>query len=105
MHITKDHLPWETGNLPTIGGNLWICPECGAINAYNHEDAERALRKIERVGPRWHPVPHAFSGGFRKVEVVVCSGSCFDNICGSCHSNIVQPNSPILAPCYTHSED
>jgi hypothetical protein len=30
--MRKTHLPWETGKL-LIGGNLWVCPECGAINA------------------------------------------------------------------------
>lgn len=82
--MRKSHLPWETGKL-IIGGNLWVCPECGAINAWNPEDAERASKKLKR-------------------PVVSCTGSCFDNICGGCHADIVKPDSPILAPCYTHSE-
>jgi hypothetical protein len=86
MRITKDHLPWETGNLPCTGPNLWICPECGKINAWNAEDAERASKKLN-------------------MPVDVSHGSCFDNICGGCGADIVRPDSPILAPCYTHSED
>jgi len=84
MRITKDHLPWSTKNYLLC--YLWICPECGTVNAWSWDDAERATAKL-------------------KVEVTCCSGSAFDNICGHCHSNIVEPNSPILAPCYTHEED
>jgi phage terminase large subunit GpA-like protein len=76
----KEHLPWETKRW------FWVCPECGQVNAFNWDDAERAIRLL-------------------KKEVKVCHGSCFDNICGGCGANIVQPDSPILAPCYTHSED
>jgi hypothetical protein len=87
MRITKDHMPWDYPVGKKLrGGYLWICPECGAVNACNYEDAERAQLKL-------------------KVKVYVSTGSCFDNICGHCHANIVQPDSPILAPCYTHSED
>jgi hypothetical protein len=85
MRIVKDHLPWETGNLPCTGPNLWVCPECGGINAWNYEDAERAAAKL-------------------KINVVVCTGSAFDNLCGHCYADIVKPDSPILAECYTHAE-
>jgi hypothetical protein len=82
LSISKDHLPWDKGRM------LWVCPECGAVNAWNYEDAERASSKL-------------------KVPVAVSTGSCFDNRCGGCHANIVHPDSPILAECYTHipSED
>ena len=72
-----EHLPWNKSD-------FWVCPECGAINAYNHDDAERASKKLKKT-------------------VVVCHGSCFDNICGDCGSDIVEPDSPILATCYTHN--
>lgn len=72
----KDHLPW-------LGGRLWLCPVCGAVNAWNIEDAERASRLLG-------------------VSVEVSHGSCFDNICGRCGSDIVEPGSPILAAVYTH---
>jgi hypothetical protein len=81
LYNLKSHLPWEGKNRL-----FWICPECGQVNAYNYEDAERASRLL-------------------KDEVKVSFGSCFDNICGGCRCDIVNPDSPILAPCYTHSED
>ena len=74
------HLPWRKKSL------LWLCPQCETINAWNWEDAERASKRLG-------------------VKVEVCSGSCFDNICGHCGADIVNQDSPILAPCYTHSED
>jgi hypothetical protein len=77
ISVTKDHLPWEKNR------SMWVCPQCGAINAWDHNDAERASIKL-------------------KTEVHVSSGSCFDNLCGHCHADIVQPDSPILAECYTH---
>lgn len=82
MHITKEHLPFD------LKHDLWLCPECQTVNAWNYDDAERAAKKL-------------------KQEVVVSHGSCFDNICGNpnCRANIVDPESPILAPCYTHSGD
>lgn len=75
----KDHLPWESNT-------LWVCPQCGGINAFNHEEATRAEAKCRQ-------------------SVAVSHGSCFDNICGHCGADIVKPDSPILSPCYTHSED
>ena len=80
MKITKDHLPWEKGR------SLWVCPECGTINAWSHDDAERASKKL-------------------KCRVVVSHGSAFDNVCGRCAADIVEPDSPIRAPCYTHEDD
>jgi hypothetical protein len=82
----KDHLPWSTKNYRL--SYLWVCPECGTINAWNYEEAERATKKLQAKG--------------LKVEVVVCHGSSFDNICGHCHADIVKPDSPILAEAYTH---
>ncbi len=80
MKITKDHLPW-------FERLFWQCPKCLSINAWNWEDAERF---IKRTGEGCH----------------VSTGSCFDNICGNpkCRADIVKPDSPILAPCYTHLE-
>ena len=86
MRITKDHLPWDLPTTHLVGGFLWICPECRAINAWNYEDSVRAQLRLNET-------------------VTVCHGSCFDNVCGECGANIVRPDSPILASCYTHSED
>ena len=82
MVTKRDHLPWEREK-----DLFWVCPECGTVNAYNWEDAERASRKL-------------------KQEIVVSHGSCFDNICGNwgCRADIVEPDSPILAEAYTHEE-
>lgn len=82
MKLTKDHLPWEVK-----GQMLWVCPECGSVNAWNWEDSERAKARL----------------GIK--EVFISHGSCFDNVCGKCQTNIGKPDSPINAPCYTHSED
>jgi len=76
----KDHLPWEPKRL------LWLCPVCDHVNAFSYEDADRATARLH-------------------TPVAICTGSCFDNICGHCKSNIVEPDSPILSPCYTHSEE
>jgi len=27
----------------------------------------------------------------------------YQNVCGGCHADITEPDSPINAPCYTHS--
>jgi len=89
MRITKDHMPWDYGKR-LRGGHLWICPECGIVNAWNWDDAVRASEKL-KVDVQ--------------LKVAVCHGSCFDNICGGCQARIVHPDSPILASCYTHSED
>ena len=94
MNINTEHLPWyPEGDLRLKNKrslmrmpSLWVCPECGTVNAWNWEDAERASKRLG-------------------VKVEVCSGSCFDNICGHCGADIVNQDSPILAPCYTHSED
>lgn len=75
----KDHLPWEPKRL------LWVCPECGGINAWNWMDADRAARLL-------------------KKEVACCCGSCYDNICGHCKVDIVEPNSPLTAEVFTHME-
>lgn len=75
----EHHLPWNRET-------LWMCPECCFVNAWNHEDAERAG---ERLGE----------------AVVVSHGSAFDNICGNCGANIVHPESPTLHPAYTHELD
>lgn len=82
MNITKDHLPWKPKRI------LWVCPECGHANAWNYQDAQRAMARL-------------------KTGVFISTGSCFDNRCGNpeCQANIVNPESPINAPCYTHSED
>lgn len=79
----KDHLPWEPGKRL-----FWVCPVCEEVNAWAWEDAERFTK---RTGKPCH----------------VSTGSCFDDICGNrnCRAQIVEPDSPILAPCYTHSED
>ena len=74
----REHLPWERKNQ-----TLWVCPECGNVNAWNSDDAERASKRL-------------------KIPVEVCHGSCFDNICGHCGANIIKTDSPILAECYTH---
>lgn len=87
MHITKGHLPWDYPVGKKLhGGYLWRCPECGAYNAWNHEDAKRAMKRLG-------------------VEVNVCSGSAYDNICGACKANIVKTDSPINSECYTHRPD
>lgn len=75
----KMHLPWDSKL-------FWICPVCGSVNAFNNEDASRFEQKTGQV-------------------CFISTGSCFDNQCGNCHANIVEPDSPILAPCYTHKED
>ena len=75
----KDHLPWESYY-------IWECPVCGTLNCWNDNDAQKVQKRTGR-------------------KVVICYGSYFDNVCGHCHSNIVEPDSPILASCYTHSED
>jgi hypothetical protein len=77
--MSKDHLPWEGHRL------AWVCPVCGRINVWDWNDAERLAKGL----------------GVLVEELVTCSGSCFDNICGGCGSNIVQPDSPILSECYT----
>ncbi len=86
MRITKEHMPWGYPIVKKLrGGYLWICPRCGTVNAWNATDAARASKKL-------------------KADVVVCSGSAFDHICGECRVDIVQPESPINAECYTHEE-
>jgi hypothetical protein len=82
MNITKDHLPWSTKNYKL--NYLWVCPECGEINAWNADEARRAAEKI------------------KCTKIYLSHGSCFDNICGHCGRDIVHPDSPILAECYTH---
>ena len=82
MHITKDHLPWSTKNYKL--SYLWVCPECGEINAWDSDVADRVQAMI------------------KTARVFISYGSCFDNICGHCRSNIVHPESPILSECYTH---
>lgn len=90
MRITKEHMPWydDERDAKRRYPSLWICPVCGTVNAWNWDDAERASRLL-------------------KVAVYVSTGSCFDNICGmpACRADITKPDSPINAPCYTHSED
>jgi len=82
LRITKDHLPWSTKNYRL--NFLWICPECGEINAWNEDEADRVQLKL------------------KKARVFIAHGSCFDNVCGNCGADIVKPESSILAECYTH---
>lgn len=79
----KDHLPWDKGNRL-----FWVCPECGIINAWNWDDAVRVARTLKLDV---------------QLKVAVSHGSCFDNVCGGCQVDIVNPDSPIQATCYTHS--
>jgi hypothetical protein len=85
----RDHLPWSTKNWKL--SYLWVCPECGTINAWDWGEAERALKKLR-------------AKGLKVDKIAVSTGSFSDNTCGHCHSDIVQPDSPILAECYTHIE-
>ena len=84
LKLNRMHLPWERK-----GQLFWVCPECGLLNAWSIDDAIRAKTRL----------PH--------LEVVISHGSCFDNVCGNnrCGANIVNSDSPINSPCYTHSED
>ena len=77
LNLTKEHMPWEKNRI------LWYCPQCESVNAWNSNDAERATKKL-------------------RVPVESSTGSCFDNLCGHCGADIVKPDSPILAECYTH---
>jgi hypothetical protein len=81
----KSHLPWEPEQSRRFR-SFWICPECGEVNAWCHNDA---IRFEKRTGRVCH----------------VSTGSAFDNICGKCRADIVKPDSPINTPCYTHLED
>lgn len=78
LRITKDHFPWSCS-----GSFLWVCPVCGSVNAWCEGDAGRAS---QRLG----------------ISVEVSHGSCFDNVCGGCGRDIIEPGSPILAEVYTH---
>lgn len=64
---------------------VWRCPDCGTVNAWNWDDAERAAAILCE-------------------EVAVAHGSCFDNVCGECGRDYVATDSPIMAECYTHQE-
>jgi hypothetical protein len=66
--------------------DIWRCRSCGAINAWNWEDAERYEKRF-KLEPG--TVKHS-------------TGSCFDNICGGCGTDFVRRDSPIRAVCYTH---
>ena len=65
---------------------IWACMNCHEVNAWDWDDADY-------MNDRW------------KLNVKVSHGSAFDNICGHCGADIVEADSPILHPCYTHSED
>lgn len=65
---------------------IWRCRACGAINAWNWEDAEEYEKRFK----------------LEPGTVVHATGSAFDNICGKCHTDFVRRDSPINAPCYTH---
>lgn len=65
---------------------IWACPVCGGINAWDWQAVERAAAMLG-------------------VEVATATGSCFDNICGHCHADIVRADSPIMANCYTHCDE
>jgi hypothetical protein len=64
--------------------SIWRCPCCDAINVWS----PWLCARLED----------------RSIQAVTCTGSCFDNICGACHSNIVKRDSPILAECFTHHD-
>lgn len=66
--------------------NIWRCPCCQAINTWNWQDAKE-IKKL-----------------LKKKEIFVATGSCYDNICGSCKTNFVEKDSPINHSCYTHEE-
>jgi hypothetical protein len=60
----------------------FVCPFCGAHNFYCYWDS------------------NVNEGRYHCSE-----GSCFEATCGKCKVTFSPANSPINAPCYTHSED
>ena len=63
--------------------DVWECPGCGGLNAWNQQDADTHSKRSGK-------------------EVRISTGSCFDNICGHCHTDFVRRDSPIRAEVYTH---
>jgi len=87
----KDHFPV----FHRIGPCLWVCIDCGGINAWNYGDAERAAARLKGfTKPK---------GSRAESSVAVAHGSCFDNVCGHCGADNVKADSPINHPCYTHA--
>lgn len=68
-----------------LDGSIEICPVCSELSAYCYTDSH------EDEGP-------GFIG-------VITLASCFEWRCPHCDSHIVDADSPINHPCYTHSED
>ena len=72
------------------------CPACGAVSAYAWEDVNYCPRADVDLGvPIDERIYH------------IGAASCFEWECGndSCGKSWTPIDSPLTAPCYTHSED
>jgi len=80
-HMPKADVQALVGDTPD--NDLWRCPSCQAINAWDCMLGE-AVENI--LGQK----------------VYTASGSAFDNVCGNCRTDFVKWDSPILDEVYTH---
>jgi len=70
------------------------CPGCGAISAYAWEDVNYCpLADVDEDVPESERVYH------------IGTASGFEWECGNCGKSWTPVDSPLTAPCYTHSED
>lgn len=83
--------------LLVLDGSIEICPVCGELSAYAWQDTT-AYEGLGDIIP----------GGFKPqggtiAHIPVASG--FEWQCGHCGRHLVEADSPINHPAYTHSED
>jgi hypothetical protein len=95
-HLLAD-LPPDTVKL-VMDGDVEICPCCHQMSAYSWDEANAYDEFPDgNTPPFWKPERGKIA------HISTCSG--YEWQCGHCHSNIVEADSPINHPCYTHADD
>ena len=81
-----------------LKGSIEICLCCRELSAYAWQDTTSYDDLGDIIPGGFKPAPDTIA------HISSCSGL-GEWQCGHCGKHLVEANSPLLAPCWTHSED
>jgi hypothetical protein len=81
-----------------MDGTLEICPCCEQLSAY----AWRETNAYDGLGSI---IPGGFKPAKGTIAHIGTSSGLGEWQCGHCHKHLVEADSVLNSPCYTHSED
>jgi len=72
-----------------------ICPQCSGVSAYCWDDVSEDAYEDDSLpyNPKQGTIAHIPTAG------------CWEWQCGHCQAHLIEKDSPINHPCYTHEED